>query len=311
LSKRFKTKDLGQASRILGLQLERLPDGSWIIHQKPYIEEIMRQFNVTNVKEVAIPLQPNLGLSLELLDESDELRMLVDRTLYQSALGKLMYLMTGTRPDISFSVSLLSRFSSCPKEKHWRCLKHLMKYLNSTGNYYLKYSQCDSILLNQSGLNLIGYSDADYASNLDDRKSTSGYTFMLNNCCITWKSTKQKTVALSSTESEYIALATCSKEAIWIRSLLLEMGFRQKETVIFNDNLSSHQITKGGTSERSKHIDVRHHFIRDNVTNGTIRIKYMKSDELPADFLTKNVNQIKHLKFLNFINLRGYVENKS
>ncbi len=96
---------------------------------------------------------------------------------------------------------------------------------------------------------------------------------MLNNCCITWKSTKQKTVALSSTESEYIALATCSKEAIW--------------------------------------IDVRHHFIRDNVTNGTIRIKYMKSDELPPDFLTENVNQIKHLKFLNFINLRGYVENKS
>jgi hypothetical protein len=164
-------------------------------------------------------------------------------------------------------------------------------------------------LINQCGLNLIGYSDADYASNLDDRKSTSGYTFMLNNCCVTWKSTKQKVVALSSTESEYIALATCSKEAIWLRSLLTEVGFKQNETIIFNDNLSSHQIAKGGTSERSKHIDVRHHFIRDNVANGSISIQYLKSEELPADFLTKNVNSIKHSKFNNFINLREDVEN--
>ena len=309
LSKRFKTKDLGQASRILGLQLEKKSDGSWIIHQKPYIEEVMKQFNITNLKTVEIPLQPNLGLSLDLSDESEELKKPVDITLYQSAIGKLMYLMTGTRPDISFSLSLLSRFSSSPKEKHWRCVKHLMRYLNSTSNYYLKYSQCDSILINQCGLNLIGYSDADYASNLDDRKSTSGYTFMLNNCCVTWKSTKQKVVALSSTESEYIALATCSKEAIWLRSLLTEVGFKQNETIIFNDNLSSHQIAKGGTSERSKHIDVRHHFIRDNVANGSISIQYLKSEELPADFLTKNVNSIKHSKFNNFINLREDVEN--
>ncbi len=123
LSKRFKTKDLGQASRILGLQLEKKSDGSWIIHQKPYIEEVMKQFNITNLKTVEIPLQPNLGLSLDLSDESEELKKPVDITLYQSAIGKLMYLMTGTRPDISFSLSLLSRFSSSPKEKHWRCVK--------------------------------------------------------------------------------------------------------------------------------------------------------------------------------------------
>ena len=281
---------------MLGVKANKLPDGTWTLNQSQYIEAIMAQFEIKNLKTVDIPLQPNLGLTTELIDEIDELRKPVDITLYQQVIGKLMYLTSCTRPDLAFSVSLLSRFSSSPKEKHWRCITTLLKYVNSTKNLSLTYPSGTTSTL-------IGYSDSDHAGNLDDRKSTSGFVFMLGGCCVSWKSSKQKTVSISSTEAEYVALSNSAQEAIWLRSLLQELGYRQQTTILYNDNLSSHQIVKGSTSSRSKHIDVRHHFIRDHVSKKQLEIKYLSTTELPADMFTKAVCKTQHNKCMNSINL--------
>ena len=201
-----------------------------------------------------------------------------------------------TRPDLAFSVSLLSRFISFPKEKHWRCILQLLKYIKTTKELSLVYSSLGDI-------KLIGYTDSDHGGNLDDRKSTSGFIFSISGCCISWKSSKQKTVAISSTEAEYVGLSTCVQEALWLRSLLKELGHNQKQTIIFGDNLSSMQIIKGGVSNRSKHIDVRHHFLRDHISNKEIDVQYQKSQDLCADFLTTAVNHSKHYQCMKFINL--------
>jgi hypothetical protein len=229
-------------------------------------------------------------------DETDTLKQSVDNEKYRQAIGKLMYLMVCTRPDISFAVSLLSRFMADPKERHWRCVKQLLKYVKSSRNLGLLYQRLNNV-------KLIGYSDSDHAGDKSDRKSTSGYIYMLGSCTVSWKSQKQQIVALSSTESEYIGLATAIQEALWMRSLLKELGFAQSKTIVFGDNQSSMAIAKGGQTNRSKHIDIKYHFIRNHLVNKEIELKYMESEKLCADFLTKGLNKIKFHNCSNFINL--------
>ena len=223
----------------------------------------------------------------------------MDVTSYRQAIGKIMYLMVCTRPDISYAVSILSRFMSEPKEKHWRCVKNLLKYIKSTRNYSLIYPNHGTTIIS-------GYSDSDHAGDLSDRKSTSGYIFMLSGCAISWKSSKQKSVAISSTEAEYVGLSEATKEAIWLKELINELGIEQNQVVIHGDNLSSMQIVKDRTNHnRTKHIDVRFHFIKDCYKEGVIDLKYVESLKLCADFLTKGVNNTKHHQCMEQINLKN------
>ena len=141
---------------------------------------------------------------------------------------------------------------------------------------------------------------------MDDRKSTSGYVFTLDGSTVCWKSRKQPTVSLSSTEAEYIGLSIAMQEGIWLRSLLNELGYKQQTSTIFGDNMSSLKIADGGQTSRSKHIDVRHHFIRDHLEKSLFKLKYMQSEQLCADFLTKGVNQMKHEICLNLLNIYDY-----
>jgi hypothetical protein len=296
IAEKFDIKDLGEARLLVGINLEKWDDGSWHLDQQHYINEIMELYCVNNLKTTEIPMQPNLGLTSDLESESEALRSPVDRAIYQQVIGKLMYLMVCTRPDISFTVSVLSRFVTQPKEKHWRCVIQLLKYINSTKQLSLCYPSQGQVVLS-------GYSDSDHAGDHQDRKSTSGYVFMVGNCCVSWRSVKQTTVSISSTEAEYIALSTCAQEALWLRLLLKELGYSQRTTSIYNDNLSSHQIAKGSTSARSKHIDVRHHFIRDHINKKELEILYMSTNDLPADAFTKAVNKDKLDACRNNINL--------
>ena len=209
-----------------------------------------------------------------------------------------MYLMVCTRPDISYSLSALSRFMCKPREKHWRFVKQLIKYIKSTRNYALIYPKTNSTIIN-------GFSDSDHAGDLGDRKSTSGYLFKLGECTISWRSAKQNTVAISSTEAEFISLSQSTQEAIWIKSFLKEIGFDQTTVVIHGDLSSFHFVRNNMNHNRSKHIDIRYHFIKDHFNKKTIDLKYTKSEDLCADFLTKGVNRIKHynsMKQLNLIN---------
>ena len=297
ISKRFKTKDLGKANYVLKIKVEQIRGGGWKMHQQNYIDDIIKLYELNNDKNVELPIQPSHGLTLELNDEKEPLRELVDSTKYRQAIGKLMYLMVCTRPDISYAVSVLSRFMSQPRMKHWRFVRQLLKYVKFTRDYALFYPSCGSTILT-------GYSDSDHAGDLGDRKSTSGYIFILSGCTISWKSTKQCTVAISSTEAEYIALSQATQEAIWLKELLAQLGFPQDQITMCGDNLSSMQIVKNAsTHNRSKHIDVRYHFIRDHYQKGTIGLQYIESESLCADLLTKGVNKVMHYKCMKLINL--------
>ena len=207
---------------------------------------------------------------------------LVDTELYQSAVGSLLYLSTKTRPDIAYAVGNVARFSSKPSKVHWIAVKRIMRYLNGTLDYGLMY-RCTG--------DIAGYSDADWAGDHDDRKSTSGFVFMMSGAVISWNSKKQTCVALSTAEVEYIALAKAAQESIWLQRLLGDMGeCLINPMTIFEDNQSTIAMTKNPQFHgRAKHIDIKFHFIREQVTAKTVELKYCRSSDMIADMMTKGL----------------------
>jgi hypothetical protein len=236
-----------------------------------------------------------------LIGESEQLRKFVDPKKYRQAIGSLIYLMINTRPDICYSVSVLSRFMQQPRELHWRYLKRLLRYVKTTIDYSIIYTKNSSKMIE-----LVGYSDADYAGDIEDRKSTSGYTFKYKGCLISWNSSKQKIVSLSSTESEYIALTLAVKEGLWLNQLLNELGRNSEKIKIFCDNKSTICLTANPEfHSRSKHIDIRYHFIREKVKQDLLQIEYLQTEEMEADILTKGLPKIKHYKAIDLLNLKN------
>ena len=300
ISLKFKTKDLGKLRYVLGISIEQINEEILLINQKNYITNIIEKFrNLEESREVNIPIQPNHNLTNDLITENETLRHFVDPTRYRQVIGSLIYLMTNTRPDICYAVSVLSRFMQQPRELHWRFLKRLLRYIKTTCNYsiiYQKSKSTDSLLT--------GYSDSDFAGSIDDRKSTSGYVFKYGECLISWNSCKQKTVSLSSTEAEYIALTNAIKEIVWFKQMLSELKRETKELKLFCDNKSTIYLSKNPEfHSRTKHIDIRHHYIRETINNNSIKIIYISTDEMPADILTKALPKIKHDKCLKLLGI--------
>uniref|UniRef100_A0AAV1UU28 Polyprotein n=1 Tax=Peronospora matthiolae TaxID=2874970 RepID=A0AAV1UU28_9STRA len=185
---------------------------------------------------------------------------------FRNAVGCLMYLMVGTRPDLAAAVGVLSQFSADPCPTHWQALKRVLRYIQGTREYGIEYQATNNDKLH-------GYSDADWAGDVEARRSTSGYTFILNNGYVSWRSKKQSTVALSSTEAEYMALTEAAQEAIWLKALLCELDeMRSDEAVkIYEDNQGSIALAKNPEfHKRTKHIDIRYHFVREKVAEGTL-----------------------------------------
>ena len=170
--------------------------GNVWIGQPAYVESILKKFGMNNSKPVSTPIDPNTKLTKTTDDEQS-----IDQQLYQSAIGSLLYLSGGTRPDITFSVSNLAKFSAKPSKHHWIAIKRVMRYLKGTINFGILYTK-------QKSQNFVAYSDADWAGDLDDRKSTSGYLFQICGGAVSWRSKKQSSVVLSTAEAEYIALAS-------------------------------------------------------------------------------------------------------
>jgi hypothetical protein len=207
---------------------------------------------------------------------------------YKEAIGSLMYLMIGTRPDIAAAVCKLSQFMQNPGLNHWSAIKRVFRYLQGTKDYELVYKP-------NKNISVVGYSDADWANDLDDRKSISGYIFKVNGNTVSWSCKKQKVVALSSTEAEYMAYSEAVKEAIWIRELLKDLNYEQLEpSVIFEDNQSTIKLAKNPVQHsRTKHIDTRHHFIRQMIEENQIAIEYCPTEEMIADLATKGLTKSK------------------
>ena len=178
-------------------------------------------------------------------------------------------------------MGVLAQFSSNPSTNHWSGVKRIFRYLKGTLNYGLVFIGSD--------FKLPGYCDADWGGDLNTRRSTSGYIFTIGDSMVTWTSKKQLTVAKSSTEAEYVALSLATQEAIWIRQLLKDVGmFIGLPTIIYEDNNSAIELSKNSKfHNRTKHIDISHHFIRERVISKEIEIKYCSSSNNLADIMTK------------------------
>ncbi|KAJ8503716.1 hypothetical protein OPV22_004602 [Ensete ventricosum] len=233
---------------------------------------------------------------------------LTNARYYRSLVGGLIYL-THTRPDITFSVGVVSRFMQSPSKHHLGAVKRILRYIAGTTNYGIWYSH-------NFKYKLFGFTDSDWAGDLDDRKSTSGNIFSLGSGAISWSSKKQATTALSTSEAEYVAATSAACQAIWLRRLLEDLHQKQIDaTEIFCDNKSTIALAKNPTFHgRTKHIEIRYHFIRDLVADGAITMKYCGTDEQVADILTKSLPVKKHIYFMSQIGVcnyesRGSVEN--
>jgi hypothetical protein len=218
---------------------------------------------------------------------------------YESIVGSLLYAAISTRPDISHAVNMVSRFMKNPGEKHWIACKRILRYLRGTSKLKLVFQGN----ANEKELVTTAYSDADWGGDLDERKSTTGYIIKVNDCLVSWVSKKQRTVALSSAESEYMAISAAVQEIKWINKMLEELMFKQTiPTKLFSDSQAAIAISQNDIDHnRTKHIDIRHHFTRDAIKNKEVDLEWIPTAEQEADILTKGLGKVQFERLRNMI----------
>ena len=288
LNDRFRMKDLGELSWFLGINFVREGRGVMKMNQSQYIGKILSRFNMADCKPRSTPCE----MGKVSVDESE----LADARLYRELVGSLIYLMTATRPDLSYVVTILSQHMAKPTMTHFTMAKHVLRYLKGTKEQGLMFRK------SVEDLSLIGYCDADWASSLQDRRSITGYGFSLshNGPLISWKCKKQPTVALSTCEAEYMSLAAATQEAKFLMQLLTSMTGNQSFSsfAMFCDNQGAIALAKNPVQhQRSKHIDIKYHFVRFEVQNGTMDLLYVPSEENHSDIFTKPLARVKFQKF--------------
>jgi hypothetical protein len=291
MSDRFKMEDRGEVKLHLGLKIRRdFGKHELYLSQPQYIKDVLLRFGMWDCKIATTPMTTSTEREYLKKNETEP----TTREPYREAIGALLYASICTRPDIAVAVGFFAKFVSEPTDKHWQGVKRIMRYLRGTWNHEL-------VLGGNTGdvITLSGYADADWAGDNDDRKSRTGYVFYINDGLITWNSKKQPTVAHSSTESEIMAAHSATCEALWIRSLLKELGWEQfKPTVIRDDNTGCIALSKNPINHgRTKHMDVKYHGLRENVLEGNVILEYCPTDKNIADVMTKGLGEnafVKH-----------------
>jgi hypothetical protein len=284
LQEKFNMKDLGPAKGCLGIRINAT-ENTVELDQTAYILEILRKFGMEDSKPVGTPSDTNKKLATSDVNAKNDL---TGKIPYQEAVGSLLYLAQCTRPDIAFAVNDVSRFNGKHSEAHWAAVKRIFRYLKGTVNLKLIFS-------NRKLDGLQVFSDADWGSDPDKRRSCSGIVVKLSGGAISWSSKRQPIVALSSTEAEYIALSSAVCESIWIKQLMDELDKTFADRIkIYCDNQSSIKLAESDAFRpRTKHIDIRYHNIRDYVKKGVIDISYVPTEKMTADSLTKSVAKEK------------------
>ena len=290
LSERFKMKDLGVIKYFLGIEfLHDKVNNSITMGQHMYVERILQRFGLADCSSKGIPCTP--GINKELCDKS---KVFDNTRLYREMVGSLIYVMMGTRPDLCYAVTLLSQHMAKPTLAHLNLCKQVYRYLKGTISYNMTYCKT------KDDLNLTGFSDSDWGAS-PDGKSTSGYCFSLDNRgpLIAWRSCKQRVVALSSCEAEYIALTDAMKEGNFLRQLLADMtGSELKVVKLYADNQGAIALSKNPVHrKRSRHINIRYHFIRQNVDEGIVKLEYIPTAKNIADMFTKPLPKSKLTEF--------------
>lgn len=295
LHEKFHMKDLGEAKCCIGFRICQNSSKNEIsLDQSLYIEKILTRFNMSDCKPVYTPCEPNLQLTKAKCEEE------VEKNIpYHELIGCLLYLSQGTRPDIAYIVNQLSRFNNRPTSQHWIAAKRVLRYLKGTINHRMNFKK--------NNQNIIGYCDADWATDTEDRRSCSGYLFIFQGAAISWCSKRQPTIALSSTEAEYMSLAAAIQEAIWLKQLEEDFWPALSDTpmLMYCDNQSAISISGNDIYHaRSKHIDVRYHFVREKISNRQVSVRYKNTQDMVADALTKGLHRPKHQAFSEAMGLR-------
>jgi hypothetical protein len=269
-------KDLGRLNFFLGVEAAWHPDGLHLSQQR-YIHDLLTKTNMLLAKPISTPLSASTTLS------RFEGSTITDPTSYRSTVGSLQYLSL-TRPDIAFAVNKVSQFMQDPRDSHWSAVKHILRYLKST----ISHTFC---IHKNSSKQLTAYSDSDWASCPDDRRSTSGYCVLLGKNILSWSSKKQPTVSRSSTESEYKAIANAAVELTWIQTLLHELGLTSPtQPVLYCDNIGATYLASNPIYHaRTKHIEIDYHFVRDMVAKKILQVCFISGKDQLVDILTKSL----------------------
>jgi transposase len=309
IGKVFEIKDLGPVSYFLGIQVFRDRKNQTIyINQSNYITRLLENNGFIDIKPSDIPLSPGLPKALfkaenEVKNQADSEDLPGNSQVThecQHLIGGLMYAITQTRPDLAFPVAYLARYMQKPSNTHIKAVKGIFKYLKQTKNLSITYN-------GQIKPELFGYCDSDFAGDYTTRKSTYGCLYMLNNGCISWKSKRQSTIALSTIEAEFNGLKEATREAIWLKNLLFEIGIKSGPILIKGDNTGAINLAYNPEyHQRIKHTAIRYYYVRQEVKNKNILIQYISTNDMPADGLTKPLPKDKFNKFIKLINLRNY-----
>ena len=287
LSKNFEMKDMGEASYVIGIEIFRdRKQGLLGLSQQGYINKILERFRMDKCSYGIVPIQKGDRFSAMQCPKNDLERKEMESILYASVVGSLMYLSTCTRPDISFAVGMLGRYQSNPGMDHWKAAKKILRYLQGTKDYMLMYKRLDH-------LEVIGYSDSDYAGCVDTRKSTFGYIFLLAGAAVSWKSAKQSVIATSTMEAEFVACFEATIQALWLRNFVTR--FNLVDTIsrpmqIYCDNTAAVFFSKNDKySKGAKHMDLKFLTVKEEVQNRRVSIQHIGTELMIADPLTKGL----------------------
>ncbi|KAK8670697.1 hypothetical protein V6N13_037315 [Hibiscus sabdariffa] len=302
LSSCFSMKDLGEAAYILGVKIYRDRSRRLLgLSQSTYIDKVLKRFNMEASKKGFLPMTHGISLSKEMCPSTSQERERMSQIPYVSAIGSVMYAMICTRPDLSHALSMTSRYQANPGESHWVAVKNILKYLRRTKDIFLVYG-------GEEQLSIKGYTDASFQTDKDDSRSQSGFVFCLNGGAVSWKSSKQDTVADSTTEAEYIAASEAAKEAVWIKKFITELGvvpsISDALELYCDNNGAIAQAKEPRSHQRSKHILRRFHLIREIVERGDVEICKVHTDDNIADPLTKPLSQQKHDRHTESLGIR-------
>lgn len=292
--RKWECRDLGDVKEFLRMRITR--DGNKImIDQCQYLKKVLQRCGMQNANSATTPLPAGYQPEVNTAPVNPTIR-----SRFQTVIGSLLYIMLGTRPDIAYAVTKLSQFSANPTEEHLNKVLYICRYLIGTKNYKLVYD-------GDSGLGLTACVDSDWGSDPNTRRSQTGYILKLANGIFSWNSHAQKTVAHSSMEAEYMAMSDCSRQVAWIRMLLGELGYQLEPIPLCGDSQGAQFLSDNPVTERrSKHIDIRYHYIKEVIAKKYIEIFFIDGKENPADMFTKNLGHVLFNKFRATLGLKFY-----